>query len=151
MKLFRHSIVNIPKLILDESKYSHIYSTVDGRKFRSVTTMINKTRSEEAKKSLQDWQDRMGRGVAKYINETATTIGTQTHKLNENYIRMEKNNYPYSLLAHAHHRKFLPSLNKISNIYGIEAKLYSNQMNLAGTADCIAEYDGKLCIIHTFQ
>lgn len=147
MKLFKHEIIQIPKIILDESKYTHIYLTPDGKRLRSVTTMINKTRSKENKKKLDDWRQREGEQVANYIMTTSGDIGTQTHALNENYVRMGNNCDNYSLLAQAHHEKFIPYLNKIDVIYGIEAKLFSTQMSLAGTADLIALYDGKLSII----
>ena len=35
----------------------------------------------------------------------------------------------------------------VDNIHGTEIKLYSDLLELAGTADCVAEYDGELCII----
>ena len=38
-------------------------------------------------------------------------------------------------------------LNKIDNIYALEGPLYSRQLGIAGTVDCIAEYDGELAII----
>ena len=60
---------------------------------------------------------------------------------------MEKHDKNFMLLSHAHHQKFIPYLNKIDIIHGIEAKLYSNVMGLAGTADCIGMYNGKLSII----
>lgn len=147
MKLFNHKIIDIPKLVLDESNYTHVYLTPDGKKLRSVTTMINKTKAKEDKKKLSDWREQQGDKLADYIMIAAGNIGTETHKLNENYIKMEHNNKNFSLLSQAHHKKFIPYLNKITTVYGIESKLYSIQMKLAGTADCIAEYDGKLSII----
>jgi len=38
-------------------------------------------------------------------------------------------------------------LNKINKIYALEGPLYSRQLGIAGTVDCIAEYDGELAII----
>ena len=38
-------------------------------------------------------------------------------------------------------------LNKINNIYALEGALYSKQLGIAGTVDCIAEYNGELAII----
>ena len=38
-------------------------------------------------------------------------------------------------------------LNLINNIYALEGSLYSKQLGVAGTVDCIAEYDGELAII----
>jgi len=147
MKLFKTNIVDIPKLILDESNYTHIYLTPTGKRLRSVTTMLNKTKSEEDKKQLSDWKDKIGHQVANYIFETSGIVGTQTHTLNENYLNMNNQKYDYLLLSYAHHRNFIPYLNKISNIYGVEVKLYSDSMELAGTADGVVEYDGKLSII----
>ena len=38
-------------------------------------------------------------------------------------------------------------LKRINNIYALEGSLYSKQLGIAGTVDCIAEYDGELAII----
>ena len=35
----------------------------------------------------------------------------------------------------------------VNNIQGTEIKIYSDELELAGTADCIAEYDGEPSII----
>mgnify|MGYP003318298643 FL=1 len=40
-----------------------------------------------------------------------------------------------------------PNLNKIDNIHTLEGSMYSKQLGVAGTVDCIAEYDGELAII----
>ena len=147
MKLFRHRLIELPKCILDDSTGGHIYVTPDGKRLRSVTTMIGKTKSVTDKKQLTAWRDRVGNPVAEYIMKTSAIIGTETHKLNENYINMERDSCKYSLLSYAHHRKFIPYLNKIKNVFGVEPKLFSNDMGLAGTADLVAEYGGKLSII----
>jgi genome maintenance exonuclease 1 len=40
-----------------------------------------------------------------------------------------------------------PHLDKIDNIHCLETQLYSHHLRVAGTVDCIAEYDGKLHVI----
>ena len=40
-----------------------------------------------------------------------------------------------------------PEINKIDNVRGCELALASELVGVAGRADCIAEYDGKLSII----
>ncbi len=147
MKLFRHDIIELPKCILDDSTGAHIYITPEGKKLRSVTTMLHKTKATKDKKQLTDWRDRMGKPVAQYIMNTAAIIGTETHRLNENYINMERDSCNYSLLSYAHHEKFIPYLNKIKDVFGVEPKLFSAKMGLAGTADLVAHYKGKLSII----
>ena len=147
MHTFTHIPTNLPLCKLDESNRSHVYTTPSGKKLTSVTTMLNKTKSEESKEGLKNWRERVGEPVVKYIFSESTIIGTETHKLNENYINMIENNEKYHLLSHAHHYNFRPFLDKITNVYGVESKLFSEKLGLAGTADLIAEYDGKLSLI----
>jgi genome maintenance exonuclease 1 len=40
-----------------------------------------------------------------------------------------------------------PALNRINNIHTLEGSLYSTYFGIAGTVDCIAEFDGELAII----
>ena len=40
-----------------------------------------------------------------------------------------------------------PKINLINSIYSLEGSLYSKELGIAGTVDCIAEYDGELAII----
>ncbi len=46
-----------------------------------------------------------------------------------------------------HYNNLFKYLKKINNIAGIELILYSKSLCVAGTADCIAEYDGILSVI----
>jgi len=41
----------------------------------------------------------------------------------------------------------MPQLDNINNIHCLESRLYSDYLRLAGTVDCVAEYNGKLAII----
>ena len=41
----------------------------------------------------------------------------------------------------------LPELRKIDNVHCLESPLYSDHLQVAGTVDCIAEYEGKLSVI----
>ena len=38
-------------------------------------------------------------------------------------------------------------LSKIDNIHALESSLYSLELGIAGTVDCIAEHDGELAVI----
>ena len=40
-----------------------------------------------------------------------------------------------------------PFLDSITNIHALESSMYSKELGIAGTVDCIAEYDGELAII----
>jgi len=147
MHHFTHIRTSIPSCRLDESNRSHMYILSSGKRLTSVTTMINQTISEEKKLGLQNWKQKIGVSVADYIFSESAIIGIETHKLNQNYINMIESNEKYHLLSYAHHGNFIPYLDKITNVYGVESKLFSEKLGLAGTADLIAEYDGKLSII----
>ena len=59
-------------------------------------------------------------------------------------------NKPLDIIPDANYEMFLslkPELKKINNIQYQEQSLWSKQLGLAGTVDCIAEYDGKLSVI----
>ena len=131
---------------LKMNKY-HRYTTPSGDIYSSVTTMLKKTQDEESQKGLIKWRENVGEEVAYYIMKNSALIGTQTHTLNEDYLNSMQLKNNFHLLAYAHHQNFIQYLNKIDNIHGTELQLFSDTMKLAGTADCIAEYDGKLSII----
>lgn len=136
----------IPNMRTAKLGPKHKYETPEGAIYPSVTTILSKTKPESEKHGLDQWRVRVGDSVAQYIMREAATIGTETHELNEAYL----NDTPYPdtrLLSRAHHENFKSNLNRINMIYGTEIPLYSDKMKLAGTADCIAEFDGVLSVI----
>jgi genome maintenance exonuclease 1 len=40
-----------------------------------------------------------------------------------------------------------PELDKITKVHALEVPLFSTTVGLAGRVDCVAEHDGKLCVI----
>jgi genome maintenance exonuclease 1 len=107
--------------------------------------MLQKTQTKEKQESLQNWRDQ--EIAADYITQQAAIVGSETHKLIENYLNGEEILENFRLLSQAHFNNLLPFVDKINDIHGIELRLYSDKMKLAGTSDCIANYDGKLSII----
>lgn len=128
-----------------EKEDGHYYRTPSGIVYPSITTMLQKTQSREKQESLQNWRNQ--EKASQYITEEAAIIGSETHKLIENYLHGEKNVETFRLLSEAHFNNLLPFVDKINDIHGIELRLYSDNMRLAGTSDCIAKYDGVLSII----
>ena len=53
----------------------------------------------------------------------------------------------FDLLPIAHFNNLKPYLENISNVTSIEQRMYSDKLQVAGTSDLIAEYDGELSII----
>jgi len=145
MTKFNHVPVNFTQSELIEKDEGHFYQTPSGKIYPSITTMLQKTQSLEKQQSLQNWKDQ--EIAADYITQQAALIGSETHKMIENYLNGEEINEKFRLLSEAHFTNLLPFVDKINDIHGIELRLYSDKMKLAGTSDCIAEYDGKLSII----
>ena len=134
----------IPSKLLEKDD-GHYYQTPSGTIYPSITTILQKTQSLEKQQSLQNWREQ--EMASDYITQEAAIVGSETHKLIENYLNNEEIFEKFKLLSEAHFKNLLPFLNKINDIHGIELRLYSDKMRLAGTSDCIAKYDGTLSII----
>jgi genome maintenance exonuclease 1 len=145
MSLFNHVPINFQQAELIEKDDVHYYQTPTGKIFPSITTILQKTMSAEKQQSLQNWKEQ--EAAAQYITQEAVTIGTQTHKLIENHLNGITQTDEVRLLSVAHFNNLIPFLQKINDIHGIELRMYSNEMKLAGMSDCIAKYDGELSII----
>ena len=145
MTKFNHVPVTFTQSELIEKDEGHYYQTPSGVIYPSITTMLQKTQTPEKQQSLQSWREQ--EIAADYITQQAAFVGSETHKLIENYLNGEEISEKFRLLSEAHFKNLLPFVNKINDIHGIELRLYSDKMKLAGTSDCIANYDGKLSII----
>ena len=118
------------------------YVTPEGNVYPSITTILG----NQPKPGLVEWRKRVGDIEANKIMREASTLGTAVHDLCEQYLYNYKlktsNNEATSIFNRL---RFL--LGNIDNIIGLEIPLYSDQLKVAGTADCIAEYNGKLSVI----
>jgi genome maintenance exonuclease 1 len=105
----------------------------------SVTSHFNKH-------IFVDWRKRVGEDEANRITKRATTRGTGTHELIEKHLLNEEVvlDNPSTKMLFTQAKKVLQNIN---NIYALEKSLYSNELGVAGTVDCIAEYNGELSII----
>ena len=140
MKNFIHH--DIPKL---ERKTGpdgkRVYSTPSGKSYPSVTTVT----SLLGKQAIMEWRQRVGEEEANRISSRAASRGTAMHTLCENYLRgtpVEPDPFDYDMW-----KSIQPFVDKIDNIHALETPLYSDHLEVAGTVDCIAEYEGKLCVI----
>jgi genome maintenance exonuclease 1 len=93
-----------------------------------------------------NWRKKVGEEEADKITKAATSRGTDMHSLVENYL-YNKDLPPVAPMADFLFKIAKTQLNCINNIYALEGSLYSKQLGIAGTVDCIAEYNGELAII----
>jgi len=145
MTEFNHIPVNFTPSELIEKDDEHYYQTPSGAIYPSITTILQKTQTLEKQQSLQNWREK--EIASDYITQEAAIVGSETHKLIENYLNGEEIFEEFRLLSEAHFNNLLAFVNKINDIHGIELRLYSDKMKLAGTSDCIAKYDGTLSVI----
>ena len=118
------------------------YYTVGGRPMVSITSVT----SHFNKEVFVEWRKRVGEKEANRITKRSTTRGTKVHTLIENYL-LNKEVDPDTPGSKMLFQQAKKSLGNINNIYALEKSLYSTELGVAGTVDCIAEYDGELSII----
>jgi len=141
---YNHKKIELKKQpTLIERNNKHFYETPDGKTYPSITTKLSKTKDYSG---LNIWRTRVGPDVATHIMQQAGIIGTATHLAIENYLNNTTSDDKL-LLPKAHLENIKPLLHKINNIHFTEVALFSDEMQTAGTCDCIAEYNGILSII----
>jgi genome maintenance exonuclease 1 len=140
MKTFIHH--EYPKLERKTSADgSRVYATPSGRAYPSVTTVTGL----HSKQGILDWRKKVGEEAANAISTRAANRGTRIHQLCEDFLlgeHVEPDIFDQDLF-----KKIRTHLDKIDNIHALESPLYSDHLEVAGTVDCIAEYDGKLAVI----
>jgi len=131
--------------ILLDREDGHWYQTKFDKIYPSISTVLSATASEEKKNGLSQWRE--NEPAHEYITAQAQHIGTQSHKIIEDYLNNILSYEEYDLLPIAHFNNLRPFLEKISDVICIEQRMYSDKLKVAGTSDLIAKYDGELSII----
>lgn len=133
---------DVPKLVRATAPDgSRVYETPSGAAYPSVTSVTGL----HNKQAILEWRQRVGEEVANQISRRAATRGTRIHTLCEKYLSNEEvspdffDTYMW--------KTFESQLARIDNIHCLETQLYSDHLEVAGTVDCIAEFDGKLSVI----
>jgi len=140
--LFNHVDIEFPKLNrVTAEDGSRVYETPTGEKYPSVTTVVSLVKKD----IINEWRKRVGEEEANRISSTAARRGTRIHSLCEQYISNETV-HPEMFDVEMWNR-FRPLLHNINNVYALEQAVYSNYLAVAGTVDCIAEYNGKMSVI----
>jgi len=131
--------------ILLDREDGHWYQTKFDKIYLSISTILSATASEEKKNGLSQWRE--NEPAHEYITAQAQHIGTQSHKIIEDYLSNRLSYEEYDLLPIAHFNNLKPFLENISDVTCIEQRMYSDKLKVAGTSDLIAKYNGELSII----
>jgi CRISPR/Cas system-associated exonuclease Cas4 (RecB family) len=140
---FTHVDLNLPELTretIDGVRYYNIGG--ENKKLVSITSVI----SHYNKEKFAKWRERVGEEEANRVTKRATSRGTDTHTLIENYLLNEELPQVQPISEHLF-KIAKPTLNRINNIHCLESSLYSEVLGVAGSVDTIAEFDGELAVI----
>jgi len=119
-----------------------VYYDEDNNRYHSVTNVVGSI----DQKGLDEWREKVGKDVADYVAIRSGITGTKLHKIVESYLANLKSEEG-NIFAKAHFTNIEPLLTNIDQIDGLETKLCSKELGLAGTVDCIAQYKGVDSII----
>ena len=143
--MFDHVDLNLEPLERETIEGVRYYSIPDIDELVKLVSITSIT-SHFNKEIFVNWRKKVGNEEADRITKAATGRGTDMHTLTEHYLKNEDlpevrpiSDFLFKI-AKGH-------LNKINNIYALEGPLYSRELGIAGTVDCIAEYNGELAII----
>ena len=146
-KMFNHlegfDSIKLPVKQIDGKRY---YTTPEGKSYPSVTTvtgLMNRV-------WLAKWKAAVGEEKANAISGKAMARGSRYHYLQEDFLNNKlteeriKSLTPLDLMMF-NQTKELTS--RIGDIYMLEGSMYSNDLEMAGRVDLIAEFAGKVSVI----
>ena len=143
--MFEHVDLDLPKLSRETIDGVRYYSVPDEDELLKLVSITSVT-SHHNKEILVKWRKKVGDAEADRITRQATSRGTDTHTLTEAYL-YNKDLPEVQPLSKMLFQIYKSELNKISRVHSLEGSLYSKELGIAGTVDCIAEYNGELAII----
>ena len=144
--MFTHiEMQELPELECETLPTGRTYITPEGNKYPSITTVLGNL----SKEGILAWRKRVGEETANKISTQAATRGTAVHQLAEDYVNNKedwaKGAMPSNLFTFNKLKAVLDE--KLDNVWAQEVPLYSDKFKIAGRVDCIAEWEGELCII----
>ena len=132
---------DFPKLERVDGPDGRVYNTPSGKIYPSITRVTGML----TEVAISDWRKRVGNEEANRVSTKASNRGTRIHTLCEDFLKgdpVEPGMFDLELW-----NSMKPYVDKIDNIHALESKLYSDKLQVAGTVDCIGEYEGVLNII----
>ena len=144
--MFNHVEIDLPKLSRETIDGVRYYSVPDNDELIRLVSITSVT-SHFNKQIFLNWRKKVGDEKADRVTKAATTRGTNMHTLTEHYLKNDQKLPDVPPISKFLFNVAKEKLSKIDNIHALEGSLYSRHLGIAGTVDCIAEYDGELSII----
>ena len=148
MIISRYNYTPCDRTTIDGKRH---YCLPDGSKVPSVTTILDKTKSEESRQALANWRKAIGEQKAQQITPEAANRGTRMHSYLESYV-LNDDMKPLPNNPYAHPSWFMAAeviLNGLCNVdefWGVEVPVYYSGL-YAGTTDCIGVWKGQPAIM----
>lgn len=161
----KHNIVR-PFAKEEHTDEGHFYRTDNGELYPSITTifkMVEPFEKTDGYENFVKWgmnKNNIGRTEAiewcKEYSNNSMKVGTAMHKLAEDYLNNEENDQLYSNHWEKNPRELFDALKpwldeNISEVYGTECKLYSDELKIAGTVDLVARLSTGEKVIIDFK
>ena len=147
MKFDHSPYIDLPRAKQINTPNGRRYQTPDGNVYPSITTLLGD--QPEKKKSIAEWRARVGEEEANKISRQAASRGTDLHNLMEKYILGDeidaKKIMPSTLARFRIVQKCIDK--NLQLVYASETPMFSDILRIAGTADLICEWDGKVTVI----
>ena len=143
--MFNHVPTNLPLLERETIDGVRFYKVPNEDEFLKLVSITSVT-SHWSREKFAKWRKRVGEEKANEITRKATARGTDMHSMTEHYL-LNEDLPKVAPMGDMLFKIAKPTLNNIDNIHSLEGSLYSKELGVAGTVDCIAEYDGELSVI----
>ena len=144
----RYNYTPINRETIDGKRH---YCLPDGSKVPSVTTILDRTKSEEKRQVLANWRRRVGEQKAQEITTEAANRGTRMHAYLEHYM-LNDDMKPLPGNPFAHPSWFmaaeviLQGLCHVNEFWGAEVPVYYSGL-YAGTTDCLGVWKKRPAIM----
>lgn len=151
MMIFLQEPLVCPAVLLSEETTPHgrWYKTPSGKRYASVTTVLNATAPDKA--GLREWRKRVGEAEATRITQQAAGEGTRVHAALEKIIQNQWSSFQAAQVmpnVKALLNQMLPVMEAhVTAVHASELALYSDRLRLAGRTDCICSWNGVRTIL----
>lgn len=142
----KYTPIELPKIErIDGGPNGRRYKVPNGNLYPSVTTIF----SVNEDPYLAEWKARVGEEEARKIATRAAKRGTYLHEQCEHLLKgtVAPKNAINTMLYGDLWKKFKPIVDQIGDVKAIETTLYSDELEVAGTVDCIGYWNGRLSVI----
>lgn len=145
--MFEHLTgLNLPELSSETTDHGRFYTTPEGKKYPSVTTVLGYGSDNSW---LQEWKDRVGDEQVAKISGQASRRGPAVHEIAEHYLKnnpdYKKGHMPANVASFNYIKPYLDK--HVTMVGGLELPLYSDKLRVAGRVDCLAKWNDEWAII----